>query len=360
MTTSGKNKKEKQAGSFGLTRREFIRTTAAGTGMICAGPAALAWGGDAKSRVAQVHHPGLVTEKGGLDKAAARQCVDKAVCLLTGRDNTKAAWQTVFPHLKKTDTIGLKVNCINRKCPTHPEISYAVAQSLVDNLGINPNSVIIWDRTESELRKTGYVLNSSDTGVRCLGTVRKFSIPRWVINRKQDETGGIGYDTTQPIDVGQGLTANLTRILTEMCTFLINVPVLKDHRLAGVTLSLKNHYGSIDIPRDCHGDFCDPYIAKINAAPQIREKTKLFLMDAAMGVSEGGPRGAPDFMPQKVLASFDPVALDYTGMTLINARRRDKGEDPVTGMAVHIRTAQSEGLGTCNPENIILKEARLG
>lgn len=345
----------------GLTRREFIKTTAAGAAMIYAAPLLApvsSWA--SQSVVASVHNTGLVAGDGALSKTAARQSVDKALALLTQKENLKDAWQAVFPHLKETDTIGLKVNCISTKCPTHPEVSYALAQSLIDNLGVNPNNIIIWDRAGSELAKTGYTLNESNTGVRCLGTVLKHSFPRQILRRKQDEKGGIGYDKTQPIDVGEGLTSNLSKILTRMCTYLINVPVLKDHSLAGVTLSMKNHYGSIDNPMNCHGASCDPYIAKMNAAPQIREKTKLFLCDAAIGVSKGGPRGAPDFQPGLVLAAFDPVALDFTGLQLINAKRKENGEDPVTDMAVHIKTAQSLGLGTCDPANIILKEARIG
>lgn len=343
----------------GITRREFIKTTAAGAVMTCAAPA-LAWGSDTGSRVASVYNSGLVTADGRLSKSEARQSVDRALALITQKENMTDAWQAVFPNLREQDTIGLKINCISRKCPTHPEIAYGIAQSLVDNLGINPNNLIIWDRTGSELEKAGYTLNRTDSGIRCFGTVEKFSIPRWIMNTMQDEEGGIGYDKTRPIDSGAGVTSHLTRIITGMCTYLINVPVLKDHSLAGVTLSLKNHYGSIDNPRDCHGNHCDPYIAKMNTAPQIREKTRLFLCDAALGVSRGGPRGAPDFEPGRVLASFDPVALDYTGLTLINARRDENGTEPVTDMARHIRTAQSMGLGTCDPEKIILTEARIG
>ena len=89
----------------------------------------------------------------------------------------------------------------------------------------------------------------SDTGIRCLAT-----------------SDGIGYDESFAIDVGKSRQVYLSSILTKMCTYLINVPVLKDHSIAGVTLSMKNHYGTIDNPGSLHGPTysCNPYIPALN------------------------------------------------------------------------------------------------
>ena len=223
----------------------------------------------------------------------------------------------------------------------------------------NENNIIIWDRTTSELKKTGYTINETDKGIRCFGTVKSFSVPRWLINANQDESDGIGYDKSQPIDVGNGETSHLSKILTQMSTYMINVPVLKDHGKAGITLSLKNHYGTIDNPHDLHANYCDPFVGKINAAPQIKEKTKLIICDAAFGIYKGGPLGAPQWKHNSILASTDPVALDYTGMQIINAQRKKHNLDMVTQKAIHVKTAQTLGLGTSDPDKILLKESVL-
>jgi uncharacterized protein (DUF362 family) len=351
-----------------LTRRQFVKSTAAGAVAIYSVPSAAialntvendSKAGGKKSRVVKVSHAGLINPDDSLNKKNAGVSIDKALLLLTGAGTMKDAWMQIFPGLKPEDTIGLKVNAINRKCPAHPEVAYSIATSLIDSLGVNPNNIIIWDRTTSELKKAGYIINKSDTGIRCFGTVEKFSIARWVINSKQEESGGIGYDTSQPVDVGGGRTSNLSKILTTMCTYLINVPVLKDHGEAGVTLSLKNHYGTIDNPRDCHSNYCDPFVAKMNQTPQIREKTKLIICDAVFGIYKGGPLGAPQWQERAILASTDPVALDYTGLQIINEKRRQNGKDPVTKKAIHIKTAMAHGLGTCDPEQINLEEVSL-
>ena len=343
-----------------LTRRQFIKSTAAGAAAIYLAPS-MALGLDTsnntmKSRVVRVRHENLINPDERVNIQHARRSVDQALLMLTQKEGMKDAWAQIFPNLKSEDTIGLKVNCVSGKCPTHPEIAYSLAQSMIDALGINPNNIIIWDRTTSELKKTGYTINQSKKGIRCMGTVESFSVIRWILNADQDESGAIGYDKNLSIDVGEGISTHLSNILTRMCTYLINVPVLKDHELAGITLSLKNHFGTIVNPRDCHPNYCDPFIARLNATPQIRDKTKLVLCDAAFGVYEGGPRGAPQRQPKSALAATDPVALDYTGMQMINSEREKNDLNPVTAMAVHLKTAQALNLGTCNPKKIALKE----
>jgi len=346
-----------------FTRRQFIKSTAAGVAGIYLAPS-LALVADAassgmKSRVVNISHANMINQDDQIIIRNARQTVDQALLMLTQKKNIKDAWMQVFPDLKTKDTIGLKVNGINRKCPTHPQIAYSIANSMIDSLGIDPNNIIIWDRSSSELEKAGYTINESEKNIRCFGTVDSFSIARWILTMKQNEDDGIGYDKKIPIDMGDGQISHLSRILTGMCTYLVNVPVLKDHSEAGVTLSLKNHYGTIDNPRDYHSNFCDPFIGKIYAAPLIRDKTKLIICDAAFGIYDGGPLGAPQWKYNSILASIDPVALDYTGMQIINAERKHNDLDPVTKMAIHIQTAQSMGLGTCNPDNIQVIESVL-
>ncbi len=350
-----KNGQDKDKHSF--TRREFIKTTAAGATSVYLGPA-LAFGADSgtKSRVVNVRNAGLLNSEDQVHPQNARLTVDQALLLLTQKKDIKDAWTQIFPNLKEKDTISLKVNCVNRKCPTHPQITYAIAESMIDSLGMNPNNIIIWDRTTAELKKSGYTINDTDKGIRCFGTVQSFSIPRWVINANQDETGGIGYDKSQPIDVGNGETSHLSKILTQMSTYMINVPVLKDHGIAGITLSLKNHYGTIDNPHDLHDNYCDPFISKINAVPQKKEKTKLIICDAALGVYDGGPLGAPQWKHNSILASTDPVALDYIGLQIINAQRKKNNYKNISKEAVHVKSSHNLGLGTSDPNKILLNE----
>lgn len=274
-------------------------------------------------------HSQLVDAGERLNLQIARGVLEETLIAFTNTASIQEAWLHVFPNLQPSDVIGLKVNCINRRLSSHPEVAYAITESLVVALDVNPNNLIIWDRTSRELKRTGYILNTGKNGVRCLGT-----------------SDGIDYDENASIDMGNGKNVTLSKILTEMCTYLINVPVLKDHGIAGVTLSLKNHYGSIDRPSRGHGNACDPYVANLNNAPQIREKTKLIVCDAAFGIYRGGPHGAPQWINRQLLISTDPVALDSVGAVLIDRKRQENGIAPASKRAGYLQTAASLGLGT--------------
>ena len=84
-------------------------------------------------------------------------------------------------------------------------------------------------------------------------------------------------------------------ILAEKCTAIINVPVLKDHDLAGVTMAMKNFYGAIHNPNKYHDNNCNPYIAELNTSPIIKDKTRLIVCDALLAQYNGGPAFKPQY-----------------------------------------------------------------
>jgi uncharacterized protein (DUF362 family) len=156
-----------------------------------------------------------------------------------------------------------------------------------------------------------------------------------------------------------GQTRYLSKILTQHCDHLINVPILKDHNIAGVTLSMKNHYGTVDNPGSLHGSSCNPAIADLNDASAIKDKTRLIVLSALVGIYTGGPGGAPQFKPNKLAVSFDPVAIDWYGMQMINDERSRRGMGEVTARARYIQTAADKGLGTNDPAQIETIQAEL-
>jgi hypothetical protein len=137
-----------------------------------------------------------------------------------------------------------------------------------------------------------------------------------------------------------------------MADYIVNISVLKNHGGAGVTLSLKNHYGTCNAPSYLHGNNCDPYIPALNALAPIRGKQTICICDALLGIYSGGPGGNPQFTANKLIFSRDPVALDYCGRELL-------GENGCStlGKAHHIDTAAGApyNLGTNDPEQIIVE-----
>ncbi|MGQ9631852.1 MAG: DUF362 domain-containing protein [bacterium] len=333
-----------------MARREFLKRAIMGATVLAAPPSLLsayARGvfaepikSSIRSAIAAVTHSKSADDNGKIDPKVVRTMVDEGVKAITGKGNSKDAWLSLFPRLKSTDVIGIKINCINRYFHSDAEVVDAIIAGL-RSIGVADNNIIVWDRTDWELISSGYEINDGTTGVRYMGTPRYDD--SFVI-----KTGKEAYDI-----------ALLSTILTRECDHLINVPVLKDHDIAGVTLSMKNHYGTINTPGSCHGNNCDPYIAYINSTPHIKDKTRLIVLDALKGIYRGGPGGSPQWVNRQILLGTDPVAVDYEGMMIIEGKRLSKGMSSIVGRAHYIQTAAEMGLGTNNPEQITLHDLNL-
>jgi len=144
---------------------------------------------------------------------------------------------------------------------------------------------------------------------------------------------------------------------------VINIPVLKDHGIAGVTVSLKNMFGAIHNPNKYHLDVGDPYIADVNMLWAIRQKTRLTICDATTAQYEGGPSYLPhwNWEYNGLLLGSDPVALDTVGWRLIEEKRMIEGVPTLAEAGrepTYIATAAdaNHGLGTNDAERIDLVE----
>jgi uncharacterized protein (DUF362 family) len=157
--------------------------------------------------------------------------------------------------------------------------------------------------------------------------------------------------------------SRLSKILTRYTNVLINIPVLKDHDGAGVTIALKNMYGVIHNPNKYHPNGCDPYVADLNMLPEIRTRMRLTICDATTAMYEGGPAFKPEhsWKCNGLLVSSDPVALDATGWRMIERKRAEKGLKTLEAeqrSPRYIVTAadREHRLGNCDPSCIEVVE----
>ena len=239
------------------------------------------------------------------DRTALKRMLDAAVPLALGSASADAAWRTLF---KPNDTVGIKVNCIARMVPSHPELAWAIADCLMA-AGVPAEQIIVWDRDDRELVSAGYSINVDGPGVRCYGT-----------------KPGVGYGSE--LIVAGSVGSRLSKIISRQCTATVNVPVLKDHNIAGLSLGLKNYFGAIENPNKFHTSYCDPYVADLNMAPQIRGKNKLVIGDALTVLYEGGPTDCkPRYMWRYngLIVGTDPVAVDQIGLMLLEDKRANEG-----------------------------------
>lgn len=335
-----------------LTRRAFLKSAVMGGAAVSLGlsgcgregqptgelvrpmPAQTSTGGaeavaSEKSRVVIVRDDRAGGER-AYQQPLLEEMLARGITALMGTDSEEEAWQALF---SPDDVVGIKVNCLfGPNASTHPEVTAAVTSGIL-KAGVVPSNIIIWDRSDKDLAKTGYKI-SRGGGIRCHGTAWE-AIPT---------TNGT-------------FNGRLATILTQEITALINVPILKDHNIAGVSLALKNHYGSFDNPSEHHGNHCDPYIADINALPVIRNKQKLIVCDAIRGMADGGPGLSPENLWEEkaLILSRDPVAHDYVGWQIIEKRRQAVGKPPLETAGRRpqwIFSAAERGVGVAEPTNI--------
>jgi len=287
------------------------------------------------SRIVIVKDSAATNGLSTINASTVQVMVDAGIKSLAQLPDVGEAWKSLFPGIDPTKTIAIKVNCINSSVPTHPEVTYAVANGLKQmNFGgtyFPENNIILFDRKNSELYNAGYTLNTSSTGIRCFGT----------------NEGGVGYGSQTYQINGSG--QKISNILETMADYLINISVLKNHSTAGVTLCLKNHYGTCNDPDSMHSNHADPFIPALNALPVIASKQVLNICDALFGVIMFGPGGQPQIEPQTIIMSQDIVAVDYWGRDMLY----EYGCSTI-GRAHHVDTAAQApyNLGTNDPQQM--------
>jgi uncharacterized protein (DUF362 family) len=266
--------------------------------------------------------------------------LDRAMQSFYGGDSPTDAWKKV---VRPSEVIGLKVNCLSgRGAATNPVLVEAICERL-QQAGIPQKDIVIWDRLNSDLESAGYRVASRKDRIRCIG----------------NDTGG--YENELAVYGSAG--SLLSNTLTRTCDAVINLPVLKDHGIVGVTLALKNLFGAIHNPNKYHVNSGDPYVADVNMFPPIRRKVRLSICDALTAQYEGGP----SYMPQwswpynGLMVARDPVALDYTGWQILERKRVEKGMKPLRELhrePLYIATAADarHRLGTNDPNLIDVVE----
>ena len=329
-----------------MRRRDFLKKCLTGAAVLGAsgrmGLLAAAEPGTAlaKSRVVVARDAMLRGVGTTVDSHRMLSLLDRAMQALFDRDNAIEAWKKL---VRPGETVGLKVNALGgRGLSSNLQLVEAICERLQE-AGIKANDIVVWDRDSDELERVGFHVATGGNRVQCYGTDRVDYEPELVTH------GSVG--------------SRLSKILTQRCNVLINVPVLKDHDGAGVTMALKNMYGVIHNPNKYHPNGCNPYIADLNMLPEIRTKMRLTICDATTASYEGGPGYKPEYSWKNnaLIVSQDPVALDYTGWQIIERKRAEKGLKTLEadGRAPrYIATAADpqHRLGTNDPRRIAVVE----
>jgi uncharacterized protein (DUF362 family) len=298
-------------------RREFIRNTAAGALILGSSAAvdklALAAMLDqnaqhaeaAKSKVVVARDAALHNAGGQLDEKRVQELLDRAIAAYTGRDHPVEAWKRIVPVGK---VIGLKVNGLGGKgISTHLALVLAVCERL-QQAGVKPGEILVWDRNARDIQACGLTISTDPSRVRCYGS----------------DVAGYEEGTAT---FGTAKNVSFSKILTRECEMVIGLPILKDHRGAGVTFAMKNMYGVVQKPFELHAGGCNPSVADLNCIPTVRDKVRFTIGDAISAVYDGGPGFRPEFLwqPNALIVGEDRVAVDHVAWQIIEAKRAEAG-----------------------------------
>jgi len=325
-----------------ISRRDFLRTVGAagvvaGAAPLAAAVAPRALAPGAAPAAAAPQYAGRVIEVLGpevLTGGAVRQdlvsrMVERGLLELTGVERVADAW-SLF--VTPDDVVGIKINTLSGPgCSSRREVVNAVIAGL-RQAGVKDSNIIIWDRFESHLRRTGYAIQQRPGQIRCYATdsagvgsdldvYYEANVADWIpdaLKKTLDARRGISYPNS-----------HFSAIFTQHITKQINIPVLKDHNIAGVTLALKNvAFGICSNTERFHPTpiNCDPMIAEVAAHPMVRSKNVLNIADCLSLVYEGGPIVDPEHvLPYRsILVGTDAVAIDSVGLDILEKIRRDK------------------------------------
>ena len=335
------------------SRREFLKEAATGAVLLGSSAAANAMGltdtldrhaNSGKSKVVIARDSALHGQSTRPDEKRVLDLLDRAIAAYTGRDHPVDAWKHIVSKGGGQDkVIGLKTNGLGGKgISTHLALVLAIAERL-QQAGVKPGNILVWDRNARDLEACGLTINTDPARIRCYGS---------------DVTGF----EEQPVKWGSA-SVQLSKILTRECTMVINLPILKDHELSGVTFSMKNMYGVIQRPFELHANGCNPGVADLNCIPAIRERVRFTIGDAMSSVYQGGPSFHPEHLwyPNALVVGEDKPALDQTAWQMIETKRAEAGVPTLEAAGRpprYIATAAdaAHGLGTNDPKRIDLVE----
>lgn len=282
----------------GMTRRQFIRYASRavlGSSLILGTPGIVRAQSRIKSKVILIRDADVLDGSGNPRQEIVLKMLDEAVVALTGKSHPLEAWKTI---VRPDDIVGIKTN-VWQYLPTTAQVEQSLKKRVIDS-GVRQSQIGIDDR-----------------GV-------------------------------------------LENPLFQRATALINARPMRTHHWSGVGTLIKNYIMFVPDPPSYHNDSCAD-LAAIWNEPIVKDKTRLNVL--VMLTPQFHSVGPHNFNPKYVwqykglLVGFDPVAVDATGLRIIQARRREFfGEDrPLSPPAKHILLADTRHhLGTADAHNIDL------
>jgi hypothetical protein len=352
-------------------------------------------------RVVEVRRADAVSPDNVVNQAAVAAMVDRGMGELTGADprDAPSAWGRLF---QKGDVVGVKINPVGRAPkPDEPGrvrnavgaiSNHALVVEVVRRLqdaGVRPQDIVVYDRYADEFIDAGYanLVERELPGVRWAASAAHYTdtqvdvtgfddgrddprlsaeAQRRVAGYDPDVFTVMGFCGPQHKNDERRYRSHLSLIATRMVDKIVTLPVLKDHRSAGVTLALKNmshgmnnnvsrsHLPGVAAPGGVMGpNQCNTFIPQAVSQTVLRQKATLHILDGLIGVYEGGPgcwnQTWGTWRRRSLFFATDPVALDHVGWDVIDQARAENGWAPVAQMGLDNQSPASTAATAAAP-----------
>ena len=296
--------------------------------------------------------------------AVTRRMVDRLVMDVTSQTSVAGAWRSL---VSPKDRVGIKVATAGAPgCASHPGVVGAIIAGL-EMAGVPRKQIVVWDRDAALLRAAGF-----DTRTGC--EVRAIDPPRGYDRDATFTAPVLGKliwgdllfrekvrrpDGRRASESDQLSSVSHFATVLRDVTKIVNVPVLSEEAGCGVAGALYN----MTVPNvDNWRRFLQldasttESIASLYADEHIAPKVVLHIMDTLVAQFAGGPGFQPNyaFEHATLYASRDPVALDSTGLRLLEEWRRTAKLAPIGKRAEWLQSAEQLGIGNFAPEHIAL------
>lgn len=291
-----------------------------------------------------------------------RNMMHKGMTALTGAPAWTDAWRTF---IQKGDVVAIKVCPVGgAKLSSDPSVLHMIVDG-IKQAGVPAKDIVVFNRYRQETFSAG-IDKWLPEGVRLAWAAEKYET--W-------QLGMDGYDPDvymemplvkpgdNPNDV-HSRRSYVAQCITKQVNKVINLPVVKSHQSAGVTLCLKNlSHGMVNNVNRSHINrelnACNLFIPAVVDLPIFRQKVVLHILDGVKAGYNGGPGTPPQFRWEHKTMYFgtDPVAVDKVGCEVVEAKRKQEGLPPTSetgpgdrfnhyfGQPQHIELASRLGLG---------------
>ena len=251
--------------------------------------------------------------------------VDRGITNFTGQPTVAAAWRSL---VSTQDVVGIKVfSAAGEISGTRPAVVAAVIHGL-EEAGLPPHHIIIWDRRADDLRNAGFFKLARLLNVRAEGAAETGYDPTNFYLPDSAVIGNLVYGDLEFGRKGDGVGRKsfVTKILSRQVTKVISITPLLNQPTAGVCGHLYSlAFGSVDNTLRFQHDPARLSVAvpEINALQSVGDKVVLNITDALIGQYEGGASVLLQYSAvlDQLWFSGDPVALDTMAVRELDRER---------------------------------------